>query len=112
MDITIVQRAEPDEFGICDGRDLARALIAHAFSLIVPYAQGCPRCADMIFSAIANETMAELHAEAEEEGGLPCALFSIHMPGPQRRMLYAAHLEVSTPETLRLLKQFDTPQDR
>ena len=107
MDITIVQRAEPDEFGICDGRDLARVLIAHAFSLIVPYARGCPDCANMLFCAIANETMAELHEEAQEEGGLLCALFSIHVPGPQRSRLYAAHLEVSTPETLRLLKQFD-----
>ena len=37
--------SDPDEFGIHDGRQLARQLIADAYRLLIPYVNACPICA-------------------------------------------------------------------
>jgi hypothetical protein len=43
-----------DEFGVIDGRELAKRLIDDAFSLLVPYAKGCRECSISLFTGFAN----------------------------------------------------------
>jgi hypothetical protein len=70
MPLEFTYRVEPDEHGVCDGRELARQMIGNAYRLLVPYVNACPACADKLFGVIANRTIEELHQDAREKGQL------------------------------------------
>jgi hypothetical protein len=61
----------PDASGVVNGLDLAREMISDAYKLLAPYVKACAACTDDLFTAIANEEIAKLHAQREEEGRLP-----------------------------------------
>ena len=87
-------KIEPDAHGVFDGRELARALIANAYRLLMPYVNGCPACSDNLFTVIANETIAEIH-EDEDTG--------IVMAAGASAAQKAAHFEEAKDETKELL---------
>jgi len=71
----------PDENGVFDGRDLARGLVQMAYRLLVPYTHACPACTDAMFSAVANDGIAELLAEPKLTGTM---MVDGNDPGHQR----------------------------
>jgi len=58
--------ARLDEYGVYDGRDIARELIRDAVKFLVPYAGECPACTGDLFSVIANEVLEELSPNVGE----------------------------------------------
>lgn len=103
--VTLPHGIAPDEFGVYNGLEMARAIMAHAFSFVTPYVQGCPEHAVCLFHAIASETIQDLLAEAAAEGGLLRRIATIHEPGPRGRALVDGHLAASVHETLRLMQR-------
>ena len=81
-----------DEYGIFDGRDLARDLINDAVKLLLPYAKGCPACTDDLFSVIANEVLAQTHSE-NNHGNTPYAglVMGAHSNLKERDEAFDAH---------------------
>ena len=90
-----------DEHGVFDGRVLARMMIAHAFDLLVPYVEACPACADQLFSLIANEVLAQAHAD----GLSGILLVPIGAPGSAERADAQERHLAAAAETTRALLQ-------
>jgi len=61
---------EPDKNRVIDGRILAAKLIDDAYSLLIPYAAGCPQCTDELFTAISNIVLEQRVVEQDEEAFL------------------------------------------
>lgn len=79
--------SEPDEYGIHDGRDLARQLIADAYKLLIPYASACSDCTEVLFSAVARHVMQEVHQK-----GMPAIVLWDARPALDKPTAAAAHL--------------------
>ena len=52
---------KPDANGIIDGRELASGLIQMAYTLLMPYVDNCPACADRLFSNVTQMTLEGMH---------------------------------------------------
>jgi hypothetical protein len=68
----------PDLFGVCDGREVARALITTAYRLLAPYAEGCPACTDRLFTQIANEVTHDACAATDTGGRIEGLVLSVN----------------------------------
>jgi hypothetical protein len=88
-----------DENGVFDGRDLARGLVQTAYRLLVPYTRACPACTDAMFSAVANDGIAEILAEPELTGTM---MVKSDDPGQQR---FLKHMEATHGKTESLLQK-------
>lgn len=53
----------PDRHQAFNGLEIAEGLIGAAIRYLIPYAQGCHGCVDEIFSVLANQQLANAHAE-------------------------------------------------
>ena len=89
----------PDEDGVFDGRDLARGLVQAAYRLLVPYTHACPACTDAMFSAVANDAISEVLAEAE-----PTGTMIVNGDDPGHR-LFLKHMEATHGKTESLLEK-------
>ena len=89
----------PDEDGVFDGRDLARGLVQAAYRLLVPYTHACPACTDAMFSAVANDAISEVLAEAEPTGTM---MVNGDDPGHHR---FLKHMEATHGKTESLLEK-------
>ncbi len=95
----------PKEDGVIDGRELARGLIENAFELLVPYVDGCPACADALFTVLANEALAAAHATGRETGSLPSNCMVMPKDGVNPEEAMTRHLRASTETTQALLEK-------
>jgi len=95
LDFTIT----PDENGVFDGRDLARGLVQTAYRLLVPYTRACPACTDAMFSAVANDGISEILAEAKLTGTM---MVEGNDPGHRR---FLKHMEDTNAVTESLLQK-------
>ena len=89
----------PDENGVFDGRDLARGLVQTAYRLLVPYTRACPACTDAMFSAVANDGISEILAEAKLTGTM---MVNGDDPGHRR---FLKHMEATHGKTESLLQK-------
>jgi hypothetical protein len=89
----------PDEDGVFDGRDLARGLVQAAYRLLVPYTHACPACTDAMFSAVANDAISEMLAEAK-----PTGTMMVNGDDPGHR-LFLKHREATYSKTESLLQK-------
>lgn len=62
---------EEDQYGVFSGLDLAREMIADAYQLLATYVDGCPACADDLFTVLANQEMLALHGQQDENSEVP-----------------------------------------
>jgi hypothetical protein len=90
--------SKPDEYGIHDGRDLARQLIADAYKLLIPYGRGCSDCTDHLFSAVARQAMQEARQQ-----GMPSIVLWDRRPGIDKPTAAAAHVRKTAARTGELL---------
>jgi hypothetical protein len=99
--------SDRDEYGIHDGRDLARQLIADAYKLLVPYVNACPVCADNLFTAIAGQV-----TEAVRREGMPSIVLWDTRPGLDKPTAAAAHLRAAGARTSELLARMPKHEHR
>ncbi len=90
--------SEPDEYGIHDGRELARQLIADAYKLLIPYANACSDCTDSLFSAVAGKVM-----QSERQKGMSAIVLWDRKPALDKPTAAAAHLREAGARTAELL---------
>lgn len=103
--IELSYNLHPDDEGIFDGRELARAMISDAFQLLVPYAHHCPACANNLFTVIANEELDAVHALGKERGRLPAAVMGIDKQGVDKQEAMARHIKTTQALTRSLLEK-------
>lgn len=90
--------SDRDEYGVHDGRDLARQLITDAYKLLVPYVNACPECAEGLLAAIAKQV-----TEAVRKDGMPSIVLWDTRPGLDKPTAAAAHLRKAGARTSELL---------
>jgi hypothetical protein len=90
--------SERDEYGVHDGRELARQLIADAYRLLVPYVNACPVCADNLFLAISSQVADKLRKD-----GMPSIVLWDTRPGLDKPTASAAHLRAAGARTGELM---------
>lgn len=100
---------DPDENAVFDGREIAKGLIRDAFRFLIPYAQGCPACADNLFSALANAAISEEHEHKKTGEFLDRAVvfFDPRLEETARADAWEAHIEATKPTTVELLRSGD-----
>ena len=100
---------DTDENGVFDGREIAKALISDAFRFLIPYAKGCPACADNLFSALANDAISEEHAYKADGQFLDRAIvfFDPQLEETAKADAWEAHIEATKPTTVELLRSGD-----
>jgi hypothetical protein len=89
--------SDHDEYGVHDGRKLARQLIADAYKMLIPYA-ACPQCADALFAAISGQAI-----EAIRRDGMQSIVLWDRKPGLEKPTAAAAHLRSAQAHTAELL---------
>jgi hypothetical protein len=90
--------SEHDEYGIHDGRKLARQLIADAYKMLIPYANACPHCAEDLFAAVSGQAI-----EAIRREGMQSIVLWDRKPGLDKPTATAAHLRSAQAHTAELL---------
>lgn len=90
--------SDRDEYGVHDGRELARQLIADAYKLLVPYANACPECTDSLFAAIARQV-----SQSVQQQGMPSIVLWDTRPGLDKPTATAAHLRAAAARTGELM---------
>jgi hypothetical protein len=90
--------SEPDEYGIHDGRDLARQLVADAYRLLIPYANACPDCAGALLGVICAQV-----AEAVRKDGMPSIVLWDARRGLDKPTAAALHVRTGGARTAELL---------
>ena len=88
----------PDEFGIHDGRQLARQLIADAYRLLIPYVNACPSCAADLLRAISVQVATEI-----SEKDMTSIVFWDARRGLDKATAAASHLRVGHARTAEML---------
>lgn len=58
----------PDRHQAFNGLEIAEGLIGAAIRYLIPYARSCPACVDALFSVLANQQLANAHAEDFRRG--------------------------------------------
>lgn len=87
-----------DEHGVLDGRELAGELVTLAYKMAAAYVDGCPACADHLFSVIANDAISRLHSDREEGSGVPTWVLA-----PAEGADIQRHFEAAEEQTAALL---------
>ena len=90
--------SRPDEYGIHDGRELARQLVADAYRLLIPYVNACPDCAGSLLTAICDQV-----ADAVRQDGMRSIVFWESRPSLDKPTAAAAHLRRAGARTGELL---------
>jgi hypothetical protein len=90
--------SDPDEYGIHDGRDLARQLVADAYRLLIPYVNDCPTCAADLLKVIADQV-----AETVRRDGMRSIVLWDTRPSLDKPTASAAHLRATAARTGELL---------
>ena len=90
--------SDPDEYGVHDGRAVARQLIADAYRLLIPYANACPDCAENLLGAISAQVVAAIR-----KNGMPSIVLWDTRPGLDKPAAAAAHLRLAGARTGELL---------
>jgi hypothetical protein len=95
---------EKDANGVFNGLDLARDMIAKAYQLLAAYVDGCPACADDLFTVLANQEMLALHRQQAETGAVPTLLLAAGGEAGQGEAV-RQHLQVMRANVEALLKE-------
>ena len=90
--------SDPDEFGVHDGRELSRQLVADAFRLLIPYVNGCPTCVGELLGAISDQVAREV-----SEKGMTSIVFWDARRGLDKAAAAASHLRVAHARTAEML---------
>jgi hypothetical protein len=90
--------SHPDEYGIHDGRELARQLVADAYRLLIPYVNACPACAGSLLTVICSQV-----TEAVHKDGMPSIVFWDTRPSLDKPTAASAHLREAGARTGELL---------
>ena len=90
--------SDPDEFGIHDGRELARQLIADAYRLLIPYANACPACAGDLLRAVSERVAAEI-----SDKDMTSIVFWDARRGLEKATAAACHLRTAHARTAEML---------
>jgi hypothetical protein len=88
----------PDEFGIHDGRRLARQLVADAYRLLIPYANACPTCTADLLQVISAQVASEVG-----EKGMTSIVFWDARRGLDKAAAAASHLRMAHARTAEML---------
>jgi hypothetical protein len=99
--------SEPDEYGIHDGRDLARQLVADAYRLLIPYVNACPACAGGLLGVICAQV-----AEAVRKDGMPSIVLWDARRGLDKPTAAAAHVRATGARTGEMLAGMPTHEHR
>lgn len=96
--------APVDAHGVVDGREVARALLRTAVRGLAPYVGNCPACVDLVYTALSNEVLEEMHRDKEDGGAIEELRW--HGSGDDdeaaRGAAFARHAEAGQAETDRL----------
>lgn len=90
--------SDPDEFGIHDGRDLARQLVADAYRLLIPYVNACPDCAANLLAVISGQV-----AESVRKEGMASIVLWDQRPNLDKPAAGSAHLRATGARTAELM---------
>jgi hypothetical protein len=90
--------SDADEYGIHDGRDLARQLVADAYRLLIPYVNACPACAANLLAAVSTQV-----AETVRKDGMTSIVLWDQRPSLDKPTAAAAHLRATGARTGELL---------
>jgi hypothetical protein len=90
--------SDPDEYGIHDGRELARQLVADAYRLLIPYVNACPDCTGNLLTAICNQV-----ADAVRRDGMPSIVLWDRRPNLDKPTAAAAHARATAARTGEML---------
>jgi hypothetical protein len=96
--IELGYESDPDEFGIHDGRKLARQLIADAYRLLIPYVNACPTCAEELLRALSGQVAKEVG-----EKGMTSIVFWDAQRGLDKASATATHLRNAHARTAEML---------
>lgn len=95
---------EQDENGVFSGLDLAREMIADAYRLLAAYVDGCPACADDLFTVLANQEMLALHGQRDGTGEVP-TLFLAAGSDEGKEQAVRQHVQATRAEVDALLNE-------
>ena len=90
--------SDHDQYGVHDGRRLARQLIADAYKLLIPYGRACPLCVDGLFAALSAQAI-----ETIRKDGMQSIVLWDAKPGLDKPTASAAHLRTALAQTAELL---------
>jgi hypothetical protein len=96
--IELGYESNPDEFGVHDGRKLARQLIADAYRLLIPYANACPTCAEELLRTLSGQVAKEV-----SEKGMTSIVFWDAQRGLDKASAAATHLRNAQARTAEML---------
>jgi hypothetical protein len=90
--------SEPDEFGVHDGRSLARQLVADAYRLLIPYVNACPACAGELLRTISDQVAREI-----SDKGMTSIVFWDARRGLDKATAAATHQRMAQAKTAEML---------
>ena len=91
------------EGGAVDGRELAAEMIAGAWKLLLPYAKGCPACAENMLEALAAREIGKM-TESESWKKKDPAMRFWDRGVEDRESAWTAHIDRTKEATMAVLK--------